>query len=348
MEWKTIDAGNYPGIGGTDISVILGLNKYRTALDFWEEQRGLKEKFEGNLSTEIGLALEEFNIKKYEQKTGVIVREKAAELGDDWYRRSPDGLIYDYYQPDIDKAPGELIVYEGKTSFSFGAKRMFGEEDDGASAIPEYYQLQVQWYMAKPYSFSVSVCDVSKEAPIKTKIATVLPSQAHISALLTTPDHRVYAIQRDPEVCERITQFAEHWWKTHIIGDVPPDESKTDVGRGVSERISNGNLAQMDESSEVQEYRRAKSDYDAAKKNLEKRKEAVIQVIGENEGVRGAWGKITYKPYISQRLNRKQLLSRLTDHVGKDVAEDIIAQSCTKIQSERFKADFYNKEKSNG
>lgn len=313
--FQRLNPGQYPGIGGTDISVILGLNKYKTPLDLWEEIKGIKEPFQGSLATRIGLALEEQNIVEFSDRTGLDVKTEYGELWDGWYRRSLDGSIAD---------GSNSYVYEGKTSLSFGAKKMWPIEDEGSDGVPDYYQLQVQWYMARP------------SAPKSSRTF----DKAFISALITGPEHRIYTVEKDHETCRRILEFAEHWWKIHVLGDFPPDEKETDCGRGIRERITTGNLVELKENADIAKYKLARTAYDVAKKNLDKEKKNIIKLIGTNDGVYGPWGKMTYKPYTSNRLNRKQLISVLTKHVSKEAANLIVAESCNEVKTNRFQALF--------
>ena len=84
MAFTKLEPGDYPGIGGSDISSILGLSKYRTAFDFWEENKGVRERFNGNLPTNIGLSTEQLNMSVYQKRTHNIVYYYQSEI-DDWF-----------------------------------------------------------------------------------------------------------------------------------------------------------------------------------------------------------------------------------------------------------------------
>lgn len=301
------------GIGGSDIAVILGLNKYRTPLDLWKERKGLKEPFQGNLSTRIGLALEPQNIAEYKDRTGnpVAMYESAV---DGWYRRSPDGLVFK------DNVP--TIVYEGKTSFSFGANRMFGPESDGQDGVPESYQLQVQWYMAKPFGQTIV-------------------GECHVSALLTGPDHRLYTVHRNDELCRDMLQVAEHWWGAHIVGDIPPEAGAGDHADMVK-RISTGNLFEVEEHPAIEEYQKAKADEADAKKRVKTHRNTLVKFIEKNEsdGLHGDWGTIRYTPVESKRLNREMLVTELSKTMSKDGALALIERASKTAASSRFTTKF--------
>ena len=54
------------GIGGSDVSSIMGLNKYKSALELYLDKTGqLPEDDEENIAAELGLELEDFLAKKF-------------------------------------------------------------------------------------------------------------------------------------------------------------------------------------------------------------------------------------------------------------------------------------------
>ena len=102
------------GIGGSDVSIIAGLNKYKSIYELWEEKTGevsLKET-----ASEVaywGTVLENVVKQEFMKRTGLKVRDNT----------------------------GELCVFEAKTAIEY--KKEVWEE-----GIPEEYQLQVQHYLA--------------------------------------------------------------------------------------------------------------------------------------------------------------------------------------------------------
>lgn len=60
-------------IGASDIGAIIGVDKYRTAIDVWLEKTGQTEPFEGNKYTEAGRRLEPVILSWFAEEEGVTV-----------------------------------------------------------------------------------------------------------------------------------------------------------------------------------------------------------------------------------------------------------------------------------
>ena len=314
MAFTKLEPGDYPGIGGSDISSILGLNKYRTALDFWEENKGVRERFNGNLPTNIGLSTEQLNMSVYQKRTHNIVYYYQAEI-DDWFRRSPDGIIRN---DEEDK----LIIFEAKSSFSFGALKMFPDEND-AESLPQRYQLQCQWYMARPYN-------------------GLFATETHLSAILTTPTHRLYTIPRDPSVCSMMLEFADDWWKKYIVGDIPPPKKQGDDAKGIIHETT-GNLVKIEDEKgigAIEKYIEARETYDSSKRQLDSQKKTLMRLIGDEDGIYGDWGKITNKPYERTQLDKDRLYRRLCKELGEKKAVEVLNDVKKTTSSKKFYTSF--------
>src|SRR3990167_4211011 len=66
------------GIGGSDVSAILGINKYKTPYQIWQEKRGEVPEFEGNERTKWGVLHEPLILEEYCKESGkkVLVEKK--------------------------------------------------------------------------------------------------------------------------------------------------------------------------------------------------------------------------------------------------------------------------------
>lgn len=122
-------------IGGSDISVIMGLNRWKTPLRLWAEKtQKLPAPDLSNIeAVELGTDLEEFVAQKFAQKTGKAVR------------RAPKEYIhkeYSFMHAHIDRLiTGTDELLECKTCSLWKKDEWDGEE------IPEEYILQVMWYL---------------------------------------------------------------------------------------------------------------------------------------------------------------------------------------------------------
>lgn len=127
------DRSNY--IGGSDISVIMGMNRWKTPLKLWLEKTG--EVVPDDLSkveaVQLGTELEEFVAQKFARETGKQVR-----VQNKMYVH-PD---YPYMVAHIDRLiTGSDELLECKTCSAYK------KEEWDNDCIPQEYILQVIWYL---------------------------------------------------------------------------------------------------------------------------------------------------------------------------------------------------------
>jgi putative phage-type endonuclease len=118
-------------IGSSDISAVMGLNRWQSPLGLWAEKTGSVEpkdlsEYE---AVELGIELEDFVAKKFQKKTGLRVR------------RAPKRYIhkeYSYLRCQVDRLIENTDdLLEVKTCSAWKAKEWIDEE------IPQEYILQV-------------------------------------------------------------------------------------------------------------------------------------------------------------------------------------------------------------
>ena len=124
------------GIGGSDVSVIAGINPYKSAYQLWLEKTGQTEPAESeNEYTHFGTVLEPVIRKEFIERTGLKVRQKHMLLQSEehpFMLANLDGVV---------KVNGEMFIFEAKTASAY-------KLDEWQNGIPLEYMLQVQHYMA--------------------------------------------------------------------------------------------------------------------------------------------------------------------------------------------------------
>jgi putative phage-type endonuclease len=174
------------GIGGSDASIILGLNKYKTPFELWLEKTGqvLIEESSSEAAY-FGNLFEDMVAKEFEVRMGKKVRKRNAIL------QHPD---HEYIIANIDrKVVGEEALLECKTANQFLAKDWESEE------IPESYLVQVQHYLG--------VLGYPK---------------AYIAVLIGGNKFICKEVDRDEELISIIFEAEKHFWEYHVIGGNPP------------------------------------------------------------------------------------------------------------------------------
>lgn len=177
------------GIGGSDIGVIFGVNKWKTPTKLWLEKRGLSEQQEESEAMHWGNVLEEPIRAEYVRRTGNAVYMPADTFRDGCLMANPDGLI------------GEDGILEIKT-----ARTAEGWGDENTEDIPPSYYLQVQHYLA-----------------------VTGRKWAHVAVLIGGSDYRQYSIGRNEAVIESIREMASAFWTMVQDGIEPKPMTPDDV-----------------------------------------------------------------------------------------------------------------------
>lgn len=244
------------GMGGSDISAVLGFSIYRSPWDVWAEKTKVKHWDDGNSdAAELGVALEPW----LREQAGTIVGSPAAETewrtychSSDFSERmcSPDGVF-----PD-----GRLL--ECKTAglaSGFGTPRGW----EGGS-IPLGYEFQCRW--------SMHVMD----APAVELIALV----AGMGLL-----HRT--ITRELSVEADLVAQVSSWWAKHVMGGAEPPLGARDADlMQLMYPRSDGSSIDLTDSDVLEHWSayRAAHDREKAAKAAKKAAAANIErLLGEAE-----------------------------------------------------------------
>ena len=127
------------GIGGSDVSALMGVNNYKSPLALWLEKTGRAEPpdLSGNEAVQWGVTLEPIIRAKFQaMHPELTVQEPNAiyrSLECPWEQATLDGEVYD-------PATGDFSVLEIKT---VGERR----SDDWDKGVPIYYLAQVTHYL---------------------------------------------------------------------------------------------------------------------------------------------------------------------------------------------------------
>ncbi len=182
-EWKEIRKSY---LGGSDASVALNMNPYKSALQLYYEKVGypLEDEFDGNLQTKIGNLLEDVVAEVFIEKTGFIL-EKDTNM----YQHSEhlfmlanlDYIVYD--------EKGNKAILECKTANYFGGSKW---KENG---VPLHYELQCRHYMAV---MNIDIC--------------------YIACLYdNNEDGFIYfAIERDLDIENKIIEEERLFWELYV------------------------------------------------------------------------------------------------------------------------------------
>ena len=176
------------GIGGTDISAIIGINPYKTAYEVYlEKVEGHEKDLSGNEAIKRGKIFEEPAAQLYELKTGkkLYCTGTTSHKEYPFLIANPDRLI-----------PEESRGIEIKTVGRF-SQQEWGQ--DGSQIIPEHYYMQIAHYM---FVLDYQYWDVA--------------------ALFNDYELRVYSFERNLEIDKIILESGQAFWKNHVEAKNPP------------------------------------------------------------------------------------------------------------------------------
>lgn len=276
-------------LGGSDLGAILGLSKYRTAVDVWLEKTGKYLSHQDSLPLRFGKFAEAFVAQEYANLTShhLVQHEDAVTHPQHNYLQGHiDRFIRPSDEPLFD-AQGKCLaqgLLECKTANPF-AKQEWG--DAGSDQVPLPYLIQCAWYLLLT---QVPHCDVA--------------------VLFGNAELRVYQIPRDPELEILLLDHAVRFWEDHVLKDIPPAAQNEADYQHV---FAKGSPRTIEASPEIakltQELLRVQEHIEQQEQQVSQMKQRIMGVMEDAE-ILNFDGKVlaTWKaPKPSVRLDAKRL-----------------------------------------
>jgi len=188
-------------LGGSDIGAVLGLSKYRSAVDVWMEKTGKEVGVRDSLPLRFGQFAESFVASEYALATGLCLATHDAAVihpQHEYMHGHIDRFVLDGDKPLISE-DGRITasrILECKTANPF-AQSDWG--DPGSDQVPLSYLVQCVWYM------------------MLTNI-----DRTDLAVLFGNADFRIYEISRDLELEQMVLERAVSFWENHVLRDTPP------------------------------------------------------------------------------------------------------------------------------
>jgi putative phage-type endonuclease len=187
LEWRRM------GIGGSDASIICGINKYKSGIELWMEKLGLSEAQPAGEAAYWGTIMEPLIRDEFTKQTGLEVRLEKFMLQNEKYPfmlANVDGIIE---CPEYG-----ACIFEAKTANVFKTT----EWDD---RIPDEYLLQIQHYMA-----------------VTGYKAT------YIAVLIGGNQFKWELVLRDEEIIKMLIKLEQDFWQ-HVTNNTPPPLDGSDA-----------------------------------------------------------------------------------------------------------------------
>ena len=294
------------GIGGSDVAAILGLNKFKSALDIYEDKISTEEPHDQQSEAAyFGTILEDVVAKEFSKRTGLKVQRVNTMLRSGiagWMIANIDRAVINpdiagrvsVYDEQRQAETGRMIstnwILECKTANQFMADS-WGESQEaeivnGAVVtehkIPIYYETQVQWYLA------VTGCEV-----------------CFVAVLLGGQDFRIYAVKRDEDVIKALKEHCSVFWHENVLKHIPPEaQNMKDVEKLFPK--DNGDMieATNEQAADIGELRTLAERIKELTDQQSVVKSRLIASLGENTGLMIGGEKVcTYKAQKSTRFD---------------------------------------------
>lgn len=259
------------GVGGSDMSAILGISHYTTPLDIWLSKTGRNnpEKLD-SWAIRKGNSLEK-DLRQWFKDTHPDMEcydGTNLSLTSRHYPHmlaSLDGYLYD-------PATESFGVLECKTANSYRAQDW--RDDDGNPCIPDYYACQVQHYLAVTgWDWGYVIADTSGVEPL------------------------IIRFERDDEDINVIVKAASEFWRFVESGQMPALSNADDVRKVYPE--STEQLEDLSDDDDLYDlmktYAAAQRQAKEAETKADSLKNQLIARIGPREGLSCGGYKATFK-----------------------------------------------------
>ena len=270
------------GIGGSDVSVICGINKYKSMFELWVEKTiGSVEDEDEKEVAYWGKTLEPVIRAEFVKRTGLTVSTVPSIL------QHPD---YPFMLANID---GYILtdngnyIFEAKTASAY----LLDEWDNADNYVPYGYQLQVQHYMA----------------------VTGMQG-AYVACLVGGNQFFCHFIERDDELIEMIISLEQKFWE-HVESNTAPPIDGSDTAKDYINSLfpasKSTSCITLNDSyiKLVEDFENYESQEKYYRELKDKSANELKMLIGDNESATISNRVITWKNIISERLDTKRLSS---------------------------------------
>lgn len=285
------------GIGGSDVSCLLGINKWKSEIELWlDKTNQTNEPPVENEAIEWGNIMEPVIRNHFAEITGKTVVELKAMLQHPEYPfmlADVDGITV-----DDDNNPAILEI---KTASEY-------KRSDWDEGVPAYYETQVQHYLC--------VTGVKK---------------AYVAVLIGGNSFKIYEVDADEEIQSMLIAVEKNFWNK-VQNMIRPEMDGSDAAKDLLDRLYHGGVAETivmpDEAIEyVDAYIEACAEEDNAKAKKQDASNHIKEILGDYDKATCMGHNISWKPVSTERLDTKAL---------KEAEPEIYAKYVKTTMSRRF------------
>ena len=285
------------GIGGSDVSCLLGINKWKSEIELWlDKTNQTNAPVEENEAIQWGTIMEPIIRNHFAEVTGKAVVELKAML------QHPEHpfMLADVDGVTVDDS-GNPAILEIKTASEF-------KRSDWDEGVPAYYQTQVQHYLC--------VTGIQK---------------AYVAVLIGGNSFRIFEVDADAEIQDMLIAVEKNFWNK-VQNMIRPEMDGSDAAKNLLDSLYLGGIEETivmpDDAIEyVDAYIEACVEEDNAKAKKQDAANHIKEFLGDYDKASGLGHSISWKPVTSERLDSKSL---------KVNEPEIYAKYCKSSTSRRF------------
>lgn len=265
------------GIGGSDASIVCGINRYKSPVELWMEKTNQLPYQEAGEAAYWGTQLENLVRNEFTKRTGIKVRQTNQLLQSETHPFMLANLDGECTHPTYGKC-----VFEAKTASAYKTS----EWDD---AIPDAYILQVQHYMA-----------------------VTGYKGTYIAVLIGGNTFRWKFIERDEEMISMLIQLEKDFWQ-YVQELIPPDLDGSEASaKFLSERfqksLPKSKITLPDTAvALIEQYEAAAATIHQYTEQKQEAENKLKEMLGEHEIGTAGDRMITWKSMTQERLDSKTL-----------------------------------------
>jgi len=291
------------GIGGSDASVVCGVNRWKSPIELWMEKTGQIPPQEAGEAAYWGTRLESLIRDEFTLQTGIkviVVNQILQSREYPFMLANLDGVC---------RCPTHgKCIFEAKTANAFKA-------DEWEDAVPQDYILQVQHYLA-----------------------ITGYSGAYIAVLIGGNTFRWKFICRDEELISMLIRIERDFW-AHVQDDVPlPPDGSDACTEFIKQRypksIAQSKIKLPDNAAElIRQYGEASDQLDMITKQKQKAGNLLKAMLGENEiGIVGD-DYVSWRNVAQERFDIKTFEAEHPDLYKKYVRKSIHRRFTIKVSA---------------
>ena len=277
------------GIGGSDASVVCGINKYRSPVELWLEKTGQLPYQEAGEAAYWGTQLEPVVRSEFTKRTGIevkLVKQLLLSEEHPFMQANLDGICE---HPDYG-----TCIFEAKTASAY-------KSNEWENSIPAEYMLQIQHYM--------SVTGYKG---------------TFIAVLIGGNTFKWKYIERDDEIIEMLIHLEADFWE-HIVNNTPPpldgsEASEKFLSDRYPESIPQSRIILPPEADVlIKEYDKETAILNKAAERRQRAENLLKEMLGDNENGISENRIISWKSIFQERLDSKSLRAEHPDLYKKYV-----------------------------